>query len=85
MVLLTEGRRLWYFARKYDDNFTLLRLLHALCKDSSIIGDPPDDYTSICLNVDYAADLHVDRNNYGLSCIVAGGNYTAGELFLMDP
>ena len=68
----------------YDDDFCLLRLLLALCKDPSIRGTPPDDYTSICLNVDYAADLHIDRYNYGRSCVVAGGEYTAGELFLAD-
>ena len=66
------------------DRFDLLHLLHALRFDKSLKGTPPPFYTSICLNVNYAAALHVDKYNEGHSWLVAGGDYIGGELFYMD-
>ena len=53
--------------------------------DEEISGDRPGTFTSICLNVNYAANLHVDKNNYDFSYIVGLGEYTGGQLFIADP
>ena len=58
------------------------RLL-ALLQGESIAGDaPPDCFTPICLNVDFAASPHVDRANVGESWILGMGSYEGGELFV---
>ena len=41
-------------------------------------------FTSICLNKNYAAVKHVDRNNVGPSAIVALGPFTGGNLNIWD-
>ena len=43
------------------DNMKLLRQLIALTHDSSIIGERPASFTSICVNVNFACGLHVDK------------------------
>jgi hypothetical protein len=40
------------------------------------------DFTSITLNRNYEAALHVDKNNVGPSSIVGLGNYSGGELWV---
>lgn len=61
----------------------LTRLLHAVAKDASLLGEAPPCYTSICLNVDFPpAALHRDARNEGFSYIVAGGDYNGGQLFV---
>merc|ERR1711924_396327 len=45
---------------------------------------PDFRYTTIQLNKDYSARLHVDGNNYGPSFIMAMGKYTGGELWIHD-
>lgn len=42
-------------------------------------------FTSVQLNRNYAARLHVDRNNLGLSAIVGVGGYESGGLWIMNP
>lgn len=68
----------------FDDKFALLRLLHQVAKDPNLGGTPPAFYTSVCINVQYTAALHVDRNNYGLSSVVAAGSFTGGRLFVAE-
>ena len=60
----------------------LTKLLHGVAQDVAIRGDGPRHYSSICLNVDVKCRLHVDGRNEGSSFVVAGGEYTGGELFL---
>ena len=64
------------------DQMRLLQLLFGLANDPAIDGTPPDYYTSICLNVDFACDLHTDSHNSGASHIVAFGSHTGGDLFV---
>ena len=64
------------------DKLRLLRSLVNLVNDPAIAGNAPDCYTSICLNVDFASNLHTDSYNYGGSFIVALGDFTGGELFV---
>ena len=45
------------------DRLRLLQLLVNLSHDPAIAGSPPETYTSICLNVDFACGLHADGNN----------------------
>eukprot|EP00930_Biecheleria_cincta_P037597 TRINITY_DN25823_c0_g1_i1.p1 TRINITY_DN25823_c0_g1~~TRINITY_DN25823_c0_g1_i1.p1 ORF type:complete len:2603 (-),score=588.26 TRINITY_DN25823_c0_g1_i1:172-7914(-) len=42
-------------------------------------------YSSIQLNMNYSAKLHVDKNNYGPSYIIGLGNYSKGQLWILDP
>ena len=59
----------------------LTRLLHAVAKDASLLGEAPPCYTSVCLNVDFPpAALHRDahNDNEGPSYIVGGGAYEGG-------
>mmetsp|Transcript_107185 Transcript_107185/g.212772 ORF Transcript_107185/g.212772 Transcript_107185/m.212772 type:complete len:480 (-) Transcript_107185:220-1659(-) len=37
-------------------------------------------YTTVCINRDYAAKRHRDRNNMGMSVVRAFGNFTGGRL-----
>ena len=46
---------------------------------------PEFKFTTIQLNRNYGAKMHVDGNNHGLSAIMALGDYTGGELWLYDP
>lgn len=62
----------------------LCKLLLGLLEETTFQGERPQSFTSICLNVDYAATPHVDRNNRGLSSIVAFGDYEGGELWLAN-
>ena len=58
-----------------------LLLLVGLASDSEIVGEPPHAYTSICLNVGVACQLHTDSHNAGMSTSVAiGDDLTGGEL-----
>ena len=68
----------------FDDKFALLRLIHQVANDPNLDGLPPAFYTSVCINVNYTAALHVDRNNYGLSSVIAGGSFTGGRLFVAE-
>lgn len=45
---------------------------------------PSFRYTTIQLNRDYAAKMHVDGNNHGPSYIIGFGDYKGGELWMMD-
>lgn len=47
-------------------------------------GIPEFKYTSIQLNMNYCAKLHVDANNVGPSYIIGFGNYEGGQLWVMD-
>jgi len=68
----TGGKRL--------SNFTKLNpeLYNLLCEYGYSITDIP--FKSICINKNTIAEPHVDRNNSGVSCIVALGDFTGGEL-----
>ena len=68
----------------FEDHFELLRLGHAVAADRKLEGQAPMFYTSICINANFGSVLHVDRHNEGVSHIVAGGNYSGGELFVMQ-
>ena len=65
--------RLTSTTRKYPNFF------HVLCK---YVKNYLDDmfFTSICLNKNYAAVRHVDKNNEGPSAIVALGPFKGGTL-----
>ena len=65
-----------------SDKGLFLRLAHAVARDPNLKGKPPDFYTSICINAHFGAALHVDRYNQGTSHVVAGGEYSGGELFV---
>lgn len=58
----------------------LTRLLVAFCRQEC----PGFDFTSIQVNVNYAARPHVDRNNLGASFIVGLGDYAGGKLWIHD-
>lgn len=45
---------------------------------------PTFRYTTIQLNRDYSAKMHVDGNNHGPSYITGFGEYTGGQLWIMD-
>eukprot|EP00927_Polykrikos_kofoidii_P017600 TRINITY_DN18038_c0_g3_i1.p1 TRINITY_DN18038_c0_g3~~TRINITY_DN18038_c0_g3_i1.p1 ORF type:complete len:869 (+),score=174.94 TRINITY_DN18038_c0_g3_i1:308-2608(+) len=45
---------------------------------------PGFHFTSIQINKDYGAALHVDKNNAGTSVIIGFGPYTGGELWIDD-
>ncbi len=62
-----------------------MRLLHDVVQDAGLRGSAPPFYTSVCLNVGFAARFHVDSRNEGRSFIVSGGDYTGGELFCEGP
>ncbi len=62
-----------------------MRLLHNVVQDAGLRGSAPPFYTSVCLNVGFAARFHVDSRNEGRSFIVSGGDYTGGELFCEGP
>ena len=63
-------------------NGFLIRLLHGVAQDATISGPRPDFYNAICLNVDFACDLHLDAKNEGMSTVVAAGDFSGGELFV---
>jgi len=69
---LTGGKRI--------SNFTLENpeLYNLLCEYGRTITDIP--FKSICINKNTVAQPHRDRNNSGVSCIVALGDFTGGEL-----
>ena len=69
-------------AATYKDMFELLRLAHAVASEPQLEGPAPKFYTSICINANFGSMLHVDRYNDGISYVVAGGEYTGGELFV---
>eukprot|EP00445_Apocalathium_hangoei_P018342 CAMPEP_0203891616 /NCGR_PEP_ID=MMETSP0359-20131031/34880_1 /ASSEMBLY_ACC=CAM_ASM_000338 /TAXON_ID=268821 /ORGANISM="Scrippsiella Hangoei, Strain SHTV-5" /LENGTH=526 /DNA_ID=CAMNT_0050813431 /DNA_START=101 /DNA_END=1681 /DNA_ORIENTATION=+ len=58
----------------------LARLLAAFGRQAH----PNFAFTSIQVNVNYAARPHVDRNNLGHSQIIGLGDYTGGELWVHD-
>jgi hypothetical protein len=58
--------------------------LLALLQDVSLEGDPPSSFTSVCVNVDYAAELHVDGRNAGSSTVLGLGDYEGGALWVAD-
>ena len=64
------------------DKLALLQLLVGLTHEAAITGAPPLAFTSICLNVDFACELHTDAHNSGPSTIVAIGDFAGGELFI---
>lgn len=69
-VSLATARRPW-----------LTKLLVGFLRSECGEGKP---FTSIQVNMNYAAKLHVDRNNLGTSHIVGLGNYTGGDLWVED-
>lgn len=64
------------YSRNNDSFPDILREARALAK----IVCPHINYTTIAVNVDYAASDHVDRNNIGESCVVAFGDFEGGKL-----
>ena len=60
----------------------LLKLLVNVARDPAIEGNPPEAFTSICLNVDFASAVHTDSHNVGRSWIVAMGEHEGGKLFV---
>ena len=65
---------------EYDDLFQLAKELANLPSE----GEKPARFTSVCINVDFSASLHVDSRNEGPSWIIAGGGFEGGELFVED-
>ncbi len=57
----------------------LTKVLTRFCSDQ-----PDFDYTTIRCSRDYAAQMHVDGTNHGPSYIVALGNSTGGQLWVLD-
>lgn len=45
---------------------------------------PEFPYTTVQLNKDYATKMHVDGNNHGPSFIIGLGDYTGGEVWILD-
>merc|ERR1719223_2158084 len=43
-------------------------------------ADTPFPFTTICLNKNYAAKRHRDKNNVGLSVVKSLGDFTGGRL-----
>jgi len=68
------------YARGNDRYANILKEARALAK----IICPEINYTSIMVNVDYTADPHVDRNNIGVSCVVAFSKFEGGALKIGD-
>eukprot|EP00427_Karlodinium_veneficum_P026883 CAMPEP_0169210182 /NCGR_PEP_ID=MMETSP1016-20121227/15075_1 /TAXON_ID=342587 /ORGANISM="Karlodinium micrum, Strain CCMP2283" /LENGTH=384 /DNA_ID=CAMNT_0009287699 /DNA_START=31 /DNA_END=1185 /DNA_ORIENTATION=- len=58
----------------------LAKLLTAFVKHEV----PDFEFTSIQVNKDYAAALHVDKNNAGTSMIIGLGDYSGGQLWIDD-
>eukprot|EP00929_Paragymnodinium_shiwhaense_P047967 TRINITY_DN24322_c0_g1_i1.p1 TRINITY_DN24322_c0_g1~~TRINITY_DN24322_c0_g1_i1.p1 ORF type:complete len:2197 (-),score=461.11 TRINITY_DN24322_c0_g1_i1:336-6926(-) len=58
----------------------LCRLLHQHVDEV----DAGFRYTTIQLNKDYATKMHVDGNNHGPSYIIGFGDYTGGEVWVLD-
>ena len=65
---------------EYDDLFQLAKELANLPSD----GERPARFTSVCINVDFSASLHVDSRNEGSSWVIAGGGFEGGELWEND-
>ena len=65
-----------------SDRLRLLQLLIGVANDSGIAGNGPECFTSMCLNVDFASEVHTDSHNSGHSWIVAGGDFNGGGLFV---
>ena len=63
-------------SRNNDSYSDILREARALAK----IICPHVNYTTIAVNVDYTASEHTDRNNIGMSCVVAFGDFGGGKL-----
>jgi len=65
-----------------------LRLLTLLVRlpfeAPEILGRAPVRFTSVCVNVNYAAELHKDKYNTSESCLLGLGDYTGGELFIAN-
>lgn len=59
----------------------LARLLTAFIKKSH----PKFEFTTMQLNRNYGARMHVDGNNHGYSYIIALGEYEGGDLWVYDP
>jgi hypothetical protein len=57
-------------------------LWELLCDYGKLITKIP--FNSICINKNTIAEPHIDGNNAGISCIVGIGNYTGGELVVVD-
>ncbi len=66
------------------DRFALLKLLPALLGEKRVEGEPPATFTSACVNVDFACDLHTDKYNEGTSVVLGCGEYVGGRIFLED-
>eukprot|EP00434_Breviolum_minutum_P039609 symbB.v1.2.035177.t2/scaffold4679.1/size42772/5 len=50
-----------------------------------IAEEQPDfRYTTVQLNKNYATKMHVDGNNHGPSYIIGLGDYTGGEVWILD-
>jgi uncharacterized C2H2 Zn-finger protein len=64
------------------DQLRLTRLLAGVAEDSAVAGGAPEYYTSVCLNIDFASDLHADAWNAGDSWIVTMGEHAGGHLVL---
>ena len=47
-------------------------------------AEPDFRFTSICLNKNYAAKRHRDRNNLGDSRLIAFGDFTGGDIVIED-
>lgn len=49
-------------------------------KELAAIICPDLNWTTLAINKNYQAEAHNDKNNDGISCVVAFGDYTGGEL-----
>jgi len=59
----------------------LIATISTSCSDAKSEGLK---FTTLQLNRNYSAKLHVDGNNHGASSIIGLGNYIGGELWVMD-
>ena len=65
------------------DKLRLLQLLISVANDLGVVGNGPECFASMCLNVNFASQLHTDSNNADIpSWIVGGGDFNGGSLFV---
>jgi hypothetical protein len=73
---ITEDGKMYGISRHNKKNLMLLTLLNEWMKEKY----PGFQYTTIQINKNVKCPPHKDKNNVGLSVIVAFGNYIGGEL-----
>ena len=60
-------------------------MTEVLAKLAESIPDEQLTFTGIQLNKDYQAAVHIDAKNISTSWIIGLGEYSGGELWVMDP